>query len=62
VINLNDVAEGGETEFIELNKTFILKQGQVVFWNNLHSNNSVKHKTIHQAHPVTKGHKAVVTK
>ena len=62
MIYLNDVEEGGETEFLEINKTFKPKVGQALFWNNLKPDGSVNHNTLHQAHPVVKSNKAVITK
>ena len=62
MIYLNDVEEGGETEFLHLKHTFKPKKGTAVAWNNLTENDSVNPNTMHQAHPVLKGNKAVITK
>ncbi len=62
MIYLNDVSEGGETEFPRLNKSFQPKQGTALIWNNLNEDGSVNSNTIHQAHPVIKGEKTVITK
>ena len=62
MIYLNDVEEGGETEFLHLNHTFKPKKGTAIAWNNLTENGSVNPNTMHQAHPVLKGNKAVITK
>jgi len=62
MVYLNDVEEGGETEFININHTFIPKQGRAVSWNNLTKQGTGNHNTMHQAHPVIKGSKVVITK
>ena len=62
MIYLNDVIEGGETEFPKLNKSFIPKKGTALIWNNLNEDGSLNSNTIHQAHPVLKGEKTVITK
>ena len=62
MVYLNDVEEGGETEFINLNRMFSPKQGTALSWNNLTSAGLVNHNTMHQAHPIKKGNKAVITK
>ena len=62
MIYLNDVIEGGETEFPKLNKSFIPKKGSALIWNNLNEDGSLNSNTIHQAHPVLKGEKTVITK
>jgi prolyl 4-hydroxylase len=62
MVYLNEVEEGGETEFININHTFIPKQGRAVSWNNLTKQGAGNHNTMHQAHPVLKGNKAVITK
>ena len=62
MIYLNDVIEGGETEFPKLNKKFIPKKGTALIWNNLNEDGSLNSNTIHQAHPVLKGEKTVITK
>jgi len=62
MVYLNDVEEGGETEFINLNRVFIPKQGTALCWNNLTSTGLGNHNTMHQAHPIKKGNKALITK
>ena len=62
MVYLNDVEEGGETEFINLNRVFTPKQGTALSWNNLTSTGLGNHNTMHQAHPIKKGNKAVITK
>ncbi|MDC0072861.1 2OG-Fe(II) oxygenase [Gammaproteobacteria bacterium] len=62
MVYLNDVEEGGETEFINLNRVFTPKQGTALCWNNLTSKGLGNHNTMHQAHPIKKGNKALITK
>ena len=62
MVYLNDVEEGGETEFLNLNHTFKPKKGSAIAWNNLTKDGLVNKNTMHQAHPVIKGNKAVITK
>ena len=62
MIYLNDVEEGGETEFLNLKRTFKPKTGSAIAWNNLTEDGLVNSNTMHQAHPVIKGNKAVITK
>ena len=59
---LNDVEEGGETNFIALNKKFKPKQGMAVIWNNLYKNGIPNPKTLHEALPPVSGDKYVITK
>jgi len=62
MVYLNDVEKGGETEFINLNRTFTPRQGSALTWNNLTREGLGNHNTMHQAHPIKKGSKAVITK
>lgn len=62
MIYLNDVKDGGETEFPRLNKTFRPKKGKALIWNNLNEDGQPNQNTIHQAHPVLQGEKTVITK
>ena len=62
MVYLNDVEEGGETEFLNIDHTFIPKRGSAIAWNNLQADGAVNINTMHQAHPVKKGTKAVITK
>ena len=61
-IYLNDVEEGGETEFELLDLVARPKQGSAIVWNNLDAGGSPNPKTIHRAHPVKRGEKYVITK
>lgn len=62
MVYLNDVEEGGETEFLELKHTFKPKNGSAIAWNNLTKDGLPNPNTLHRAHPVIKGNKAVITK
>lgn len=62
MIYLNDVTEGGETEFPELGQSLTPKMGTAVIWNSLNPDGSPNYSTLHHAKPVTKGYKAVITK
>lgn len=61
-IYLNDVEEGGETEFLKLGLRIKAQRGRALIWNNLTAQGVPNPNTIHQAHPVLKGHKCVITK
>ena len=62
MIYLNDVAEGGETSFPNIDKIFVPKRGMAVIWNSLHPDGTVNQNSLHHAHPVKKGSKTVITK
>lgn len=62
MIYLNDVEEGGETEFTYLDKAFKPKLGTAVIWNSLNPDGSTNVNTMHHAHKVTRGYKAIITK
>lgn len=62
MVYLNDVEEGGETSFPQLNQTISPKMGKAVIWNNLHPDGTSNHNSLHKAFPVKKGVKTVITK
>jgi len=62
MIYLNKVEEGGETCFIKLDKVLEPITGTAVIWNNLNPDGTPNSNTMHQAKPVLKGHKAIITK
>ena len=62
MIYLNEVLQGGETAFPQLNKVFSPSPGKALIWNNLNENASTNENTMHQAHPVIKGEKTIITK
>ena len=59
---LNTCKEGGETEFPVLDKVFSPIAGKGIIWNNLNEDGSPNENTMHQAHPVLKGEKTIITK
>ena len=59
---LNDVEEGGETNFKYLNLKIKPERGLAVFWNNLYSFGWPNYKTMHEAMPPIKGKKYILTK
>ncbi|MFT4607819.1 MAG: prolyl 4-hydroxylase [Arenicella sp.] len=61
VIYLNEVELGGETVFERAGVTVHPKPGNVVFWNNLAGDGSTNQNALHQACPVKKGQKVVLT-
>lgn len=62
MIYLNELCEGGETEFVKLGIKFKPKQGTALVWNNLHEDGSINEDTLHHAHPIESGEKVVITK
>ena len=62
MVYLNDVEEGGETEFSHIAHRFTPYPGRALLWNNLNAQGVVNPASIHQAHPVIKGEKTVITK
>ena len=62
MIYLNDVEEGGETRFSEVNTQFSPQQGMAVIWSSLNPNGTTNENSMHHALPVLKGYKAVITK
>jgi prolyl 4-hydroxylase len=61
-IYLNDVEEGGETEFPVLGQKIRPRRGRAVIWNSLTEDGVPNPNTLHRAHPVRRGNKAVITK
>lgn len=59
---LNDVEEGGETEFIKLGFAIPPQKGSLVFWNNANPDGTTNPDTLHAAKPVVRGTKYVITK
>jgi len=62
MIYLNEVKQGGETEFTRLNKIFSPSPGKALIWNNLNEDGTPNENTMHQAHPVIEGEKTIITK
>ena len=61
IVYLNDVIAGGETKFENAEITIQPKRGRLVFWNNLQQNGFPNHDALHQACPVEKGDKTILT-
>jgi prolyl 4-hydroxylase len=62
MIYLNNVEEGGETQFFNINRCFTPKMGQVIFWNNLNLDGTGNLDTLHAGLPIIKGKKYIITK
>ncbi|MER2492086.1 prolyl hydroxylase family protein [Catenovulum sediminis] len=62
MIYLNDVEAGGETNFLNVGIGFKPQQGMAVIWNSLNADLTGNINSLHQAEPVKKGFKAVITK
>jgi len=62
MIYLNDVIEGGETEFVKLDVKIKPKIGRAVCWGNMTADNKVDRFTMHAGRPVIKGEKHIITK
>lgn len=62
MIYLNDVEEGGETDFPAADGAIKPRAGLALIWNSLRSNGAPNPHSMHQAYPVLKGYKAVITK
>ncbi len=54
--------QGGNTRFVELDMEFEPKLGTAVAWNNLYRDGNINYDSRHQALPVVRGRKAVITK
>jgi prolyl 4-hydroxylase len=62
MIYLNDVEEGGETKFPELDLSFKPTKGTAVVWKNSNGKGTENHASLHTGTPVTKGKKIIITK
>ena len=62
MIYLNDVQDGGHTNFVQLNQKITPKLGKAVVWCNLGHDNLPDRKTLHAGMPVIKGEKWILTK
>ncbi|MFN2100234.1 prolyl hydroxylase family protein [Altererythrobacter sp. MF3-039] len=59
---LNEVEEGGETQFTEVGIKIEPKPGVLLVWNNALPDGSPNHDTMHAGTPVIRGTKYVITK
>mgnify|MGYP005644113565 FL=1 len=62
MIYLNAVELGGETCFRRLDRCFTPTPGLALIWNNLQADGTPNPFTLHEAVPVAKGNKWVITK
>ncbi|MDE0932063.1 MAG: 2OG-Fe(II) oxygenase [Novosphingopyxis baekryungensis] len=62
MIFLNEVPEGGQTEFPQLGIGVEPKQGMMLIWNNMRPDGLPNMKTLHAGTPVKLGTKYVITK
>jgi len=62
MIYLNDVEAGGETRFEKIGRAFRPVKGLGVAWNNLGVDGVGNRATFHEAMPVTRGRKYIITK
>lgn len=62
MVYLNNVDEGGSTDFTDLGMSIEPKQGVLLLWNNAEENGLPNHATIHAGRPVVQGVKYVITK
>lgn len=59
---LNDVEDGGRTEFTRIGLSVAPQRGALLVWNNANPDGSPNFETMHAAHPVVRGVKYVITK
>lgn len=62
MIYLNNVAQGGETQFILIDKIFTPKKGMAIIWNNLKNNDVPNPYSLHCGLPIIEGTKYIITK
>ena len=62
MVYLNAVEQGGETCFKRLGRCFTPVPGLALAWNNLQADGTPNPFTLHEAMPVERGHKWVITK
>jgi prolyl 4-hydroxylase len=62
MIYLNDVEEGGETKFPELELSFKPTKGTAVVWKNSNGKGTENKASLHTGTPVIKGKKMIITK
>ena len=62
MIYLNEVAEGGYTEFPVLGRTFVPKKRTAVIWKNSDGKGRENPATLHSGKPVIRGKKIIITK
>ena len=62
MVFLNEVEEGGTTDFVDLGVSLAPKTGVLLAWNNTNPDGLVNHKTLHAGRPVIAGAKYIITK
>jgi len=62
MIYLNDVEEGGETDFPKINQTFTPQKRMAVVWKNSDGTGKENYASHHAGKPVIKGKKIIITK
>jgi prolyl 4-hydroxylase len=62
MLYLNDVEEGGETEFPRINQKITPKKGTAVVWKNLNEDGSKNPASHHSGLTIVKGKKIIITK
>lgn len=62
MIYLNDVEEGGQTEFPNIGVSIPPQRGALIVWNNAAPDGSLNQNTIHAGTPVIRGVKYIITK
>nr|XP_026694930.1 uncharacterized protein LOC100175515 [Ciona intestinalis] len=60
LVYLNDVIEGGQTQFTELGVSITPKKGKALVWTNMDSEGHCDVTSYHQASPVIKGRKCIL--
>jgi prolyl 4-hydroxylase len=62
MVYLNTVEEGGETDFPLIGRGFTPVQGTALAWNNLYEDGTPNIDVLHEALPLLKGRKYIITK
>jgi prolyl 4-hydroxylase len=62
MVYLNATQLGGQTLFNNMGISFTPRPGTALAWNNLHPDGSINKATTHEAQPVLRGRKYVLTK
>lgn len=62
MIYLNDVEEGGTTDFPKVGVSIPPQRGALIVWNNARPDGSLNDDTLHAGTPVIKGTKYIITK
>jgi prolyl 4-hydroxylase len=62
MLYLNDVEEGGETDFSEIGVRFKPIKGTAVVWKNSNGKGTEKSSALHAGMPIIKGKKIIITK